>query len=43
MAKILILTIALVLAAFANTVAGRKAGQGQQDFIPGTNLPVLHK
>lgn len=43
MTKILILTIAIVLAVFANTVVGRKAGQGQQDFIPGAPLPGAYR
>ncbi|WP_262707684.1 hypothetical protein [Paraflavitalea soli] len=39
MTKLLILTTALILTVFASSVVGRKAGQGQQDFIPGVTLP----
>ncbi len=43
MTKLLILITAIVVTVFANTVVGRKAGQGQQDFIPGAPLPVAQR
>lgn len=39
MYKVILLVIAFFTTVISTTIAGRKAGQGQQDFIPGATLP----
>lgn len=43
MTKMLLLTIAIFMAVFASSVAGRKAGEGQKEYLPGATLPNAHR